>query len=258
MEQEIKSKITNPTRIMRIISRMCEGRMQALIRTKQQTKVGIRSSFQQINGDREPKTLQFNGISEFGLKKLREGEPVKFEVIGMPTKVVFVARILEKTVDGLICPLPSSLVSIERRQNVRYGTTDAKMAYLKLSFWEPEHEDVAAPPVFEQFYYLASWLPIMDISAGGICVKTHFPSVLEAISQRAQDDEAQLILPMSDLLTIPVAFRWQRRIKNRILDGKRERYQLDFRVGLEFNMVSDYNSLRVKQFLRQLSVADAI
>lgn len=255
---EVKSKITNPLRVIRIISRMCEGKMQALIRVQQDAKLGIRCTFFTVQKRGHSALVHFNGISEFGVKKLAVGDTARFEVIGMPTKVVFAAKITEVGQDNIACRLPTSLISIERRQNARQVTTDSKMAYFKPSLWTPVPQDISAPPAFEQFHYLASWIPVLDISAGGLCVKTHFPSVLQGLDGVGMDEAAQLILPMASPINMTVAIRWQRRIKNRHIDADRERYQLDFRLGIEFLDIPVEGGLKIKQFLRQLSLADAV
>ncbi|MFW7382082.1 MAG: hypothetical protein ACOH5I_24970 [Oligoflexus sp.] len=229
-----------------------------MIRLQHDAKVGIRCSFLAVEKKPGGTVIFFDGMSEFGVKKLSVNDTVKFEVIGMPSKVVFAAKILEKSRSGLTCSLPASLISIERRQNLRYGTTDSKMAYFRPSFWTPQSTDIAAPPAFEQFHFVASWIPILDMSAGGLCIRTLFPSILHALDGHNIDENAQIILPMSEPITLGVAIRWQRRIKNRYIDAERERYQLDFRFGVEFIDLSDDANLKLKQFLRQLSVADAI
>ncbi len=232
--------------------------MQVLIRIKKDTKVGIRATFGGVGAAASKTIVKFIEISEFGLQKLSPEQVVRFEVIGMPSKVVFMSKIIETGAGALSIDLPSTLISIERRQNVRYPTTSVKMAYLATSLWRPLLNDVSAPPIFEQFRPISNWLPIFDMSIGGVCVKSHFPSVLNLLSSASDDPKARLILPMSDPIVLPVAFRWQRRIKNRVLEAGRERYQLDFRLGIEFLEVDANSVTKIKQFLRQLSVADAI
>lgn len=258
MSDEVKSKITNPERIQRIVHRMCEGKMQVLIRIKKDSKVGIRATFSAVKAQSPKSQIHFNDISEFGLQKLSVDQSVRFEVIGMPSKVMFMGKITNISQGALAIELPTTLISIERRQNVRYPTTAVKMAYLATSLWKPLLNDVSAPPIFEQFRPISNWLPIFDMSIGGVCVKSHFPSALNLLTGAADDPKAKLILPMTDPIILPVAFRWQRRIKNRVLEAGRERYQLDFRLGIEFLEVEPTAITKIKQFLRQLSVADAI
>ena len=63
---------------------------------------------------------------------------------------------------------------------------------------------------------------------------------------------------MADPMVIPVAFRWQKRIKNRHTKDGQERYQQDYRIGVEFLHLNDEQMMKVKHFIRQLTVADAI
>ncbi len=255
---EATSKITNPERITRIVARMCDGHMQALIRTKENAKVGIRANFSQFDGQKQPPQIVFDKISELGLQKLEKGMPVKIEVIGMPSKVMFVSVISEKTADGVLCNIPHSLVTIERRQNSRYRVTPSAMAYLSFSVWSPEEDDPSSPPFFDAYKGLASWIPVLDISAGGICIQSHFPSFINALETIELDPRAKLHLPMSAPMVVQAAIRWRRRIKNRVIEDKRERYQLDFRLGIEFLELSDEFQIKIRNYLRQLSVADAI
>lgn len=258
MNEEVKSKITNPERVLRIIHRMCEGKMQALIRLSNSSKLGIRCSFLSVDETASSPMIFFDGISKSGAEKLSPGDVVKFEVIGMPSKIVFATKILEKSAMGLTCSLPGSLVSIERRQNARYTTTLSRMAYYVPGFWKPSIDDIASPPCIYSYADLTNWLPILDISAGGLCIKTHFPSILTSIQDLTLDENAKLILPMSEPIDLSVTIRWQRRIKNKFSDGDKDRHQLDFRFGIEFAEISEQDQLKIKQFLRQLSLADAI
>jgi c-di-GMP-binding flagellar brake protein YcgR len=255
---EATSKITNPERISRIVLRMSDGRMQALFRTKDNIKVGIRANFARFDGQAQPPQIVFDKISDIGLQKLEKGMPVKVEVIGMPSKVMFVTTITDKTEDGVICSLPASLVTIERRQNSRYRVTPSAMAYLSFSLWAPEDDDPSAPPFFDAYRSLAGWIPIMDISAGGVCVQSHFPSFINVLETVDIDPKAKLHLPMSAPMPVQAAIRWKRRIKNRFSEDNRERYQLDFRLGIEFLELSEEYQVKIRNYLRQLSVADAI
>lgn len=237
---------------------MCEGGMYALIRTKANSKVGIRCNFNTVDPGRSPPQVFFSGVSEFGLSKLRVGEVVRFEVIGMPSKVIFQSKISGMGSGSICCDLPKSLVSIERRSAARSSTRRNLMAYMKLGIWNPAQNEAGAPPVFDHHHEIFNWIPVFDISIGGVCLRTHFPSVLSSLMAVDSDRNAQLILPMNEPLMIPSTFRWQRRIKNRFVEAGEERYQLDFRIGVEFNHLRDEQLMKIKQFIRQLSVADAI
>ncbi len=239
--------------------RMCEGGMYALIRTDNDSKIGIRSNFYMVESHTSPQRVFFNGISEYGLEKLKEGESVRFEVIGMPSKVIFQTRITKKLgIGGIICELPPALISIERRSATRALTHPKLMAYMKLGIWNPSRKSIDAPPVFDHHKEILNWTSVFDISVGGVCLRSHFPSVHSAIIGIEQDRHAQLILPMQDPMITPVHFRWQKKIKNRHSKDGHERYQLDYRIGVEFIHLNDHQMTKIKHFIRQLTVADAI
>lgn len=254
---ENTSKINNPLRISRIVTKMCQGRMQALIRTKDNAKLGIRAAFARFEPGQDP-LIVFDKISNFGLEKLSSGMPIKVEVIGMPSKVMFVTEIKVKGPSDISCSLPLSLVSVERRQNARYPVLPMAMSYMSFSLWQPGEHDPASPPFFDAYRSLSSWVPLLDISAGGICIQSHFPSFINQLDKIDLDPNAQLHLPMQNPISVKASIRWRRRIRNRVVDEHGERYQLDFRVGVEFSEMIDENKNRIRQYLRQLSMADAI
>ena len=111
----IKSKLTNPERIARLVSRMCNGGMQVVIREESSGKVGIRGSFFQLRDAKNTKIIYFNNVSSHGRAKLKKGDIVKIEVIGMPSQVVFRTKVVTIVNDGIVCVLPKSLISVERR-----------------------------------------------------------------------------------------------------------------------------------------------
>lgn len=255
--QGTSSKITNPVRISRIITKMCAGRMQVLIRTKDNHKLGIRAVFLFIApsiGNR----IVFDKVSSLGLEKLDVGMHVKVEVIGMPSKVLFLTVVTSKGPALISCAMPNSLISMERRLNSRFHVLPASMSYISLSGWRAEEEDGSGPPFFNVYKSLASWIPLVDISPGGVCIQSHFPSFLDYLETIETDSDARLHLPMSSPLPIKAIVRWRRRIRNRIIEGDMERYQLDFRVGIEFEDLKDEDRLKIRQYMRQLSIAEAI
>jgi hypothetical protein len=232
--------------------------MQLLIRTRDNVKVGIRANFARYDGLKNPPQIFFDRISELGLQKLEKGTTVKIEVIGMSSKVMFVSTIIDKVEEGVLCNLPAFLVTIERRQNSRYRVTPSAMAYLSFSLWLPDNTDPSAPPFFDAYRNLAGWIPVLDISASGACVQSHFPSFINFLETVELDPDAKLHLPMSAPMPVQAAIRWKRRIKNRIEEDNSERYQLDFRLGIEFLDLQDDYQMRIRNYMRQLSMADAI
>ncbi len=255
--QESTSKITNPVRIGRIIAKMCSGHMQVLIRTKESTKLGIRAAFMQLDPIDNPLVI-FDKISDLGLEKLKVGQLIKVEVIGMPSKVIFVTEVKAKGTEQISCSIPTSLVSMERRQNSRFRVVPAAMSFISFSVWQADKEDRGSPPFFDTYLNLAGWIPVVDISVGGVCIQSPFPSFLNHLETIEVDPKARLHLPMSPPMSFQAAIRWKRRIRNRIIEDENERYQSDFRLGIEFGELQDDQRNKIRQYLRQLSMAEAI
>ena len=78
----IKSKLTNPERIARLISRMCSGGMQVVIRDETTSSVGIRGNFLEIRPAANTKVIYFNNVSVHGRAALNKGDIVKIEKFG--------------------------------------------------------------------------------------------------------------------------------------------------------------------------------
>lgn len=259
MTEQVKaSKITNPERLKRVFTKMCSAGMHALLRTNEDANLGIRAVFHLIDESNGQNVLYLNGISEKGRRKLESSKIVRVEVLGMPTRVMFDAAIVRHYGEGIGIAVPDSIVSVERRQNTRYQTLPRQMAYLVLSSWQAEDEDWAAPPVIPIAESMASWLPLADISMGGMCVLTHFPAALTAAAPTTIDENARLIFPMIGPVPVKVQIRWQKRTIDRKIVGDREHSQRQFRFGIEFVDPDENVKLKVRQFMRQLSMADAI
>ncbi len=254
----IKSKLTNPERISRLVSRMCSGGMPVVIREEKAGMVGIRGSFYQLRDASKTKIIYFNNVSAHGRAKLNKGDIVKVEVIGMPSQVVFRTKVVTILKDGIICLLPKSLVSVERRQNARYSCSKNMMLYCELSVWKASAEDLAASPVCQEYNDVSSWLPILDMSLGGICAQSSFPSFTQVVDDFEMDPKMKLFVPMQKPIEVPVHFRWKRKIKNLIEVPEGSRYQMDYRIGIEFDDPDEDLKVQFKQILRKLSVADAI
>ena len=110
---------------------------------------------------------------EYGLEKIEEGKTVRFEVIGMPSKVIFQSRILKKMgAGGVVCELPPALISIERRAATRANTSPRMMAYMSLGVWNP----TATALMLHRYLSITGKYSIgyrLDIS-GGVCLNRTF------------------------------------------------------------------------------------
>lgn len=253
---ETSSKIVNPERIARLVTRMCEGSMQVIIRTKDNAKMGIRACFGAP--DQSNAHVIFGKISEAGIMKLPIGTQIKIEVLGMPSQVVFITVVRGRANGAIICLMPKSLVSTERRHSTRHKVTSTLPSFMSFSVWNPDMNDITCTPFFSAYRNTASWVSIADISAGGVCLLSRFPSFQTAVESVTEDPQSFLHLPMTQPIPLHAAIRWKRKIKIRIEENESERFIMEYRVGIEFQGLSDEQNQKIKSYIRQLSIADAI
>lgn len=261
MSQDLgaSSKISNPDSISRLVARMCDGSMQILLRHRDSGKVTIRGAFIKLGKFKQNPAILLGKMSEAGLGKLELGMPIKVEVLGMPSQITFLTMVLEKASGGIICAMPRSLISTERRTNARFRCTQNVTAFMSFNFWKAQQAEPSSPPFFSSYGGISNWISIADISLGGVCLLTRFPSLLNASDAQTEPMESFLHLPMMAPLRINGIIRWRRKIKNRIEDEYvGERFQLEYRLGFEFAEVGDEQQQKLRHFIRQLTVAEAI
>lgn len=255
---ESKSKIVNTERIIRLIQRICLANMSAIMRPKNNPQLSIRGNFRNIinrthNSDG---FLVLGNVSERGLEKIPVGTVINAEIVGLSTKVSFLTKVMAHAAGGVAVLIPRELLSVERRQATRFPVKQSLAAFLKLSKWGPEINDVTAPPVFDLYRSVSGWISLGDISVGGCSIKTRFPSVLNLIETGFTDDHAELHLPLQTPIKIRIETRWQKRIRENVTNS--ERQFLEFRVGILFVDPPVEALLAIRAYIKQLSVADAI
>lgn len=252
------SKVLKRERIIRILQKVCSAELIGLIHIKESKSLKIRSSFKTVAIEEGKERLILSKISLQGLQKLKVGEIIQLEVLGMANRVLFTTKILSKWDTGISVSIPSKIVRIERRKNSRYRTNNENMAYMTFSNWLVKEGDIASPPMFPLFENVANWCPVFDMSMGGACVLISFPSILSSFDISEIDVNAKLILPMTEPITVPTQFCWQKRTINKRVVNKSELKQLQFRFGVMWSDLDEDTLLKIRFFLRQLSMAEAI
>jgi len=208
----------------------------------------------------EPSSMRISNVSEQGLAHLGSQATIQVEFIMMATKVMFIARILARDQNSLTISLPSALVSVERRKNARFACTNDLIAYIAFSKLNPSSEDPAAQPFYAHHQRLASYLQIADVSYGGLCAVSRFPSTSLTLKRGVIDDKTSLIFPFQEPQPIGIEIRWVKKIKESVKSGdERDSRQLRFfRFGIEFVAPSEQARITIRQFIQQISQAGAI
>ena len=253
------SKIKDPSRIRCVLEKMCDAKMYVLLKFSEGSTLGVRARFNSIHSVRGRDELVLDSISPQGSKKLEDMEEVRVEVQGMPSRVVFRGSV-SRVVKGMLClKVPSKIISVERRQNTRYSTTPNHMAYVVFPSMELSRGDPAAPPQVPIYQLKDPKFSISDLSISGACFFTHYYSIYKWLVNSQNKVEGKIIFPMISEFDMTFLIRWQKRTTNSILeDGQNVRTQLEYRVGLEFSEPIDDDIAKIRQFMRALSMADAI
>lgn len=258
MEQSNIVNIVKPERVARIIERVCDARLDVLIRVPSQKKIAVRAKASAADQFGAPPTLKLTGLSAQGVKFLWNADIVQVDFVGMSTQMIFKTRVL--TVDGTSVQLvfPKKLVSYDRRQNARYATTDQLAAFIKVGNWQPDRGDITAQPIFYPYQNLGSWIRIADISEGGMCGVTRFPAVLKTYERGFVDYDASIVFPMQAPVEAPMEVRWVRRIREGYTVGEDTYNQRVYKFGVQFVNPAENLMKLLKQFVHQISMSDAI
>ena len=233
--------------------------LPVVIRSVSDATVVVKGRASTIIVDGPQPVVRISNISERGMEHLAVALKVQVEFVMMSTKVVFVSQLVQHEVGSITLSLPISLVSIERRKNARYACTDDLTAFLRFSVWRPNANDPLGPPFFPHGARTAAYIPIADVSSGGLCAVSRFPTLSVVLKRGLIDDRAQLILPMQSPLAVSVEIRWAKRIRELAArSAYPDAYQRFYRFGIEFNQQSDEIRGRLRQFIQQLSQAGAV
>ena len=258
MSDDAKLQITNPARLERVLEKLCNAKMNGIIRVKSKRNIAIRCVFSFIDATENQKLIGFTEISAVGLDKLKNESSILVEVVGLPFKLTFTTKIQVFRKTGVIALFPKRLLSLERRDKQRYRVVDSHTPFLNLSLWQPDFDALDSPPVLSQFEKIGSWLPIADLSVAGASIMCRFPGVMNTIQQGMNDQKATIILPMGKVVETPVTIRWMRRLKKRTSTINPITYDYTFRFGVEFHDLHSESKNLIEQFLRKLSIAEAI
>ncbi len=255
---ESSLKIENQERIHRILSRICDAKLNLLIRSHLDPTIAVRGRANQLTTGPAGK-LSISGLSEMGLTHLAKAPIVRVEFCGMSTQVSFDCRIIDQDISGGIAvSLPASITNTERRRTARFHTTEQHSAFLSLSIKPHEiQNDWMLPSFFRFAGDTSSWLRIVDVSEGGICAMSRFPGVLPTFIKGFSDPRAALIFPMSLPIETRMEMKWVKRIKekNPNSDTGFARKAL---IGFEFKSPGEELVLKIRQFVREMNLSSAI
>lgn len=251
-------EISDPAMIRKIISDLADDRAEGIIRPVQERKLGVRFAFGDIFFNSRPPCFILGSISDHGLARLQPHIDLIVEVFGTDKRIAFTCSVLQHTPAGLYVTLPMTLSKAERRIAQRFKISEDRTPFVDPRAWQIDENDIAAPPIFGMYQPLASWVSVSDISFGGVCVETRFPSLLNWVEANPTCSQAQLIFPMMKPLPIGLELRWTKRIRERSSSTEAGYSIQKYKMGMAFlNPPRDF-ILEVGRFIKELQMDNAV
>lgn len=251
-------EIADPAMIREIILDLASERAEGIIRPIHERKLGVRFSFGDTFLDSRPPCFVLASISDHGLSRLRSHVELVVEVFGMDKRVAFTCSVLQHTPAGVYVSLPLTLSKAERRIAQRFKTIDERMPFVDPQTWLIDPNDIAAPPVFGLYQPLASWSLVSDISFGGVCMETRFPSLLNWVEANPICARAQLIFPMMKAIPIGLELRWTKRIRERSSSTEAGYAIQKYKMGMAFMNPPREFMLEIGRFIKELQMDKAV
>ena len=254
---EKQTTIFSQPRIERIFNKLCSSNVQVLMRVSSSSKVAIKASvariFQQKDLKDQPLVVELINISREGIQHLEGRDKIQLEFVLISNKLVCTSTIRKNTASQVIIDLPNSLTSIERRSNERYKTLTEYAAFASFSHCIADGKDFQCPPYFAQHQALASSLEVNDISLGGLCLKLHFPFMLQHIERSTEYESFFLKFPLKKPIQIGVNVRWIKKITEKTRESDSEAiYARMYLIGCQFISVEESLHHSLKYYIKQL------
>jgi hypothetical protein len=251
-------EIADPAIIRKIISDLSDARAEGIIRPVQERKLGVRFAFGDCFFNSRPPTFLLGNISDHGLARLQPHTELIVEVFGTDKRIAFTCSVLQHTPAGLYATLPVTLSKAERRIAQRFKTNEDRMPFIDPKTWLVDANDIAAPPVFGMYQPLASWAAVSDISFGGVCIETRFPSLLNWIEANPNCTRAQVIFPMMKPIPIGLELRWTKRIRERTQNVEAGYSIQKYKMGMAFLNPPREFMLEVGRYIKELQMGNAV
>ena len=253
-----RQSISGLQNIMSYLNRLSDEKVTGIIRPFEDKKLGVKFRFGRTKFREKPYGLQFIGISDYGLTRLSEHRKLKIEIFGRSKRITFDCQLLKVLPHAIWVSVPTAVIEAERRDRQRFQTDIQNIAYFNPKSWVVDGNDIAAPPVFGLYQSQASWATISDISYGGICVETRFPSLLNWLDCHPICDESELVLPMKEPLLVPTELRWSKRIRERVSEDRKSNLSIQkYRFGLMFLQPTNAALEAVSDFIKTLELNKA-
>lgn len=250
-------KIATPDRVLRIVAKLGQAKVHVLIRTTGNKPVTVKAILAKTaSSDGTRHYVVFNGISPAGIKALQAGIGIGVDVIGLKHRLYFESKITINKDTYVAAPLPAAIIMVERRGAERHTVRPDSQCYIELKpLRNITQDDDIIMPFMPPYTNLAMRLPIADISPNGLCLKTRFEDTMKWQQMNQGSVEVLVHLPRYAPVSTTARVCWQRISKAANSEGKVVPHLL---VGLQFGQLEDHELVKVKRYIRDMTIKEAI
>lgn len=250
-------KITTPDRVGRIIAKLGQAKVHVLIRTMSSKAVTIKAVLAKtVTSDTQKQYIVLSGISPAGSRALQTGTRIGVDVIGLKHRLYFESKVSTNKPEFVAAPMPTAIIMVERRGAERHPVRADSMCFVALGHLQAlEQDDHIIMPFFPPYSRLAMRLPVADISPNGLCFKTRFEDTMKWQQLDPAGLDINIHLPRQAPVQTKARVCWQRITKTPNADGRVIPYLL---VGLQFGQLEDHDLVKIKRYIRDMTIKEAI
>jgi hypothetical protein len=249
------AKISNPKSIESLLQKMANAKLDVLLRSSMDSKVAVRGKILGLSPLATQPVFNISQISKRGLDVIKGWTSFQIQIIGTSALTTF-SSIGKIQGELLQIQLPKEILSINRRESARSGVNPNKSSFVRLAKHQPTITNVNEAPIIDIFGDAGAFLSIIDISLSGVCLVTNFSHVYDTLGAKAKDEGATLILPMLARIPVGVELRWKKHVRE-TLPGLNHRARF-YKFGFQFLSLTRENAEKIKVYIHQLNLADAI
>lgn len=250
-------KITTPERVQRIMAKLSQAKVHVLIRTTGSKPATIKSVLAKaVSVKGKQPYIVFAGISAAGAKILQLGTTIAVDVIGLKHRLYFETKISTSKDNIFAAAMPPAIIMVERRGAERHTVRSDSMCFIGLQpLLTINQDDHIIMPFFPPYGELAMRFPVADISTGGLCIKTRFEDTMKWLKAESEDVDIALHIPRQAPIVIGARVCWNRTIKQQNEEDRSITYLL---VGIQFGKLEDKDLIKVKRYIRDMAIKEAI
>lgn len=257
-QPEVKSRISDPERIRRILIKAADAQLGVMIRLKEGETTAVRAKVRALTTLDGVDVMTVDSLSDKGIQYLGRASTCFVELVTISAKIIFSTFIVRFSGDTVMLTLPTELVNIERRKNARHPIPQGFAAFISLPAWSPKITEPESPPAIVGLSCYANWIRLGDLSMAGASARLMTPG-LAGFFERGQEEKAAVLrLPAMDPLTVHCVIRWTKRVSDWTDSSAQGKFSRILTMGFEFLNLDENARQGLHQAIREFSTSSAV